>query len=45
MRLIHHKLTGYFIEVQGRQKIPLRLSPEGWTDLDVICDQLGIPHS
>ena len=44
-RLIHHKLTGYFIEVQGKQKIPLRLMPTGWNDLDVICDQLGIPHS
>jgi len=44
-RIVHHRLTGEFIEVQGRQKIPLRLMPAGWTDLDVICDQLGIPRS
>jgi hypothetical protein len=44
-RIIHQKLIGEFIEVQGRQKIPLRLTPGGWTDLDVICDQLGIPRS
>jgi hypothetical protein len=44
-RIVHHRLTGEFIEVQGRQKIPLRLTPAGWADLDVICDQLGIPRS
>lgn len=44
-RIVHHRLAGEFIEVQGKQKIPLRLSPGGWTDLDVLCDQLGIPRS
>lgn len=44
-RVVHHKLTGYFIEVKGPQKIPLRLEAQGWSDLDVVCDQLGIPHS
>ena len=44
-RIVHHKLTGEFIEIQGKQKIPLRLPPAGWQDLDVICDQLGIPRS
>jgi len=44
-RILHQRLVGEFIEVQGRQKIPLRLPPAGWTDLDVICDQLGIPRS
>lgn len=44
-RIIHQRLIGEFIEVQGRQRIPLRLMPTGWADLDVICDQLGIPRS
>jgi hypothetical protein len=44
-RIVHHRLSGEFIEVQGRQKIPLRLGSAGWTDLDVICDQLGITRS
>jgi len=44
-RIVHHRLTGEFIEIQGRQKIPLRLTGAGWTDLDVLCDQLGIPRS
>jgi hypothetical protein len=44
-RIVHHKLTGEFIEIQGKQKIPLRMEKEGWTDLDVICDQLGIPRT
>ncbi|HLY10338.1 MAG TPA: hypothetical protein VKW04_13625 [Planctomycetota bacterium] len=44
-RILHHRTTGEFIEIQGKQKIPLRLSAAGWTDLDVICDQLGIPRS
>jgi hypothetical protein len=44
-RIVHQKLIGEFIEIQGRQKIPLRLPPAGWADLDVICDQLGIPRS
>jgi len=44
-RIVHHRLVGEFIELQGKQKIPLRLPKEGWTDLDVICDQLGIPRS
>ena len=43
-RLVHHRLTGEFIEIQGRQKIPLRLPAAGWTDLEMICDQLGIPR-
>ena len=44
-RIVHHKLTGEFIEIQGRRKIPLRLPAAGWKDLDVICDQLGIPRT
>lgn len=44
-RIVHNRLVGEFIEVQGRQKIPLRLMPAGWTDLEVLCDQLGIPRS
>ena len=44
-RILHQKLIGEFIELQGKKKIPLRLTPAGWTDLDVICDQLGIPRS
>jgi hypothetical protein len=44
-RIVHHRLAGEFIEVQGKQKIPLRLPPAGWTDLDVLCDQMGIPRS
>jgi len=44
-RIIHQRLIGEFIELQAKQKIPLRLAPGGWTDLDVICDQLGIPRS
>lgn len=44
-RIVHSRLTGEFIEIQGKQKIPLRLPAAGWTDLDVICDQLGIPRS
>ena len=44
-RIVHQKLIGEFIEIQGRQKVPLRLSREGWTDLDVICDQMGIPRA
>jgi hypothetical protein len=44
-RIIHQKLIGEFIEIGGKQKIPLRLSPAGWADLDVLCDQLGIPRS
>jgi hypothetical protein len=44
-RIVHHRLTGEFIEIQGKKKIPLRLPKEGWSDLDVICDQLGIPRT
>ncbi|HEV3026231.1 MAG TPA: hypothetical protein VG457_01580 [Planctomycetota bacterium] len=44
-RILHHRLTGEFIEIGGKQKIPLRLSSSGWTDLDVLCDQLGIARS
>ena len=44
-RVVHSRLAGEFIELQGKQKIPLRLPPVGWADLDVICDQLGIPRS
>ncbi len=44
-RIVHHKLTGEFIEIQGKQKIPLRLPAAGWQDLDVLCDQLEIPRS
>jgi hypothetical protein len=42
IRILHHRLIGEFIEVHGKQKIPLRMPATGWTDLDVICDQLGI---
>jgi len=42
---VHHRLTGEFIEIQGKKKIPLRLPKEGWTDLDVLCDQMGIARS
>jgi hypothetical protein len=41
-RILHHRLTGEFIEIQGKQKIPLRLTQTGWADLDIICDQIGI---
>jgi len=44
-RIVHHRLTGEFIQLQGGQKIPLRLPSAGWTDLDVLCDQMGIPRS
>ena len=44
-RLVHHRLTGEFLEINGRQKIPLRLLPAGWQDLEVLCDQLGIRRS
>jgi hypothetical protein len=44
-RILHQKLVGEFIELERKQKIPLRLTTAGWTDLDVICDQLGIPRS
>lgn len=44
-RIVHHRLTGEFLEVQGRQKIPLRMTSAGWGDLDVVCDQLGIARS
>ena len=44
-RVLHSRLTGEFIELQGKQKLPLRLPAAGWTDLDVVCDQLGIPRS
>lgn len=44
-RILHQKLVGEFIELHGKQKIPLRLSAAGWADLDVVCDRLGIPRS
>lgn len=44
-RIVHHRLSGEFIEIRGRQKIPLRLMPSGWADLEVICDQLGVPRT
>jgi hypothetical protein len=44
-RIVHQKLAGFFIEIQGKQKLPIRLEAAGWTDLDVICDQVGIPRS
>jgi hypothetical protein len=44
-RIVHHKLTGEFIEIQGKQKIPLRLPPAGWQDLDALCDAMEIPRS
>jgi hypothetical protein len=45
VRVVHHKLTGYFLEVKGGQKIPLRLEAPRWADLDVVCDRLGIAHT
>jgi len=41
-RIVHHRLTGEFMEIGGKQKIPLRMTTAGWTDLDVLCDQMGI---
>lgn len=41
-RVVHHRLTGYFIEVPDT-KIPLRLDPAGWKALDAACRRLGIP--
>ncbi len=41
-RVVHQKLIGYFIETPDRRKIPLRLSVEGWAELDLVCDRLGI---
>lgn len=43
-RIVHHKLVGFFIETRERQKIPLRLPVEGWAELDLVCDRLGIAH-
>ncbi len=44
-RVVHHKLTGYFIETSERRKIPLRLPNEGWEEMDLICDRLGIARA
>jgi len=44
-RIVHHRLTGEFMEIGGKQKIPLRMTAAGWTDLDVLCDQLGIART
>ena len=43
-RIVHDKLVGQFIEIEGK-KIPLRLDVAGWKALDACCDRLGIPHS
>lgn len=43
-RVVHHKLIGFFVEVKGPKKIPLRLETKGWADLGVVCNQLEIPH-
>jgi hypothetical protein len=44
-RVIHEKLIGHFLEIQGKRKIPLRLEPSGWEDLDLLCNAFGIAHS
>jgi hypothetical protein len=43
-RIVHQKLIGFFIETPDKKKIPLRLPTEGWEELDVVCDRLGIAH-
>jgi hypothetical protein len=43
-RVVHQKMIGDFIEMAGPQKIPLRLEPEGWKDLAVVCARIGIPR-
>ena len=43
-RVVHNKLIGQFIETHDKKKIPLRLPNEGWSELDLICDRLGIAH-
>lgn len=43
-RVVHDKLVGHFIEIEGK-KIPLRLDIAGWKALDACCERLGIPHS
>ena len=43
-RIVHNKLIGQFIETHDKKKIPLRLPNDGWSELDLICDRLGIAH-
>ncbi len=41
LRVVHDRLKGFFIETEGR-RIQLRLSVEGWRELDAVCDKLGM---
>jgi hypothetical protein len=41
-RIVHNKLIGQFIETRDKKKFPLRLPKEGWEELDLVCDRLGI---
>jgi hypothetical protein len=43
-RVVHERLAGYFIELH-EGKVPLRLSVEGWKELDVVLDRLRIAHT
>lgn len=43
-RVVHDRLVGQFIEIEGK-RVPLRLDVPGWKALDACCDRLGIPHS
>lgn len=43
-RLVNHKLTGQFLEVEGN-KLPLRFDAAGWKAVDAICAKLGIPRT
>ena len=43
-RLVNHKLTGQFLEVEGN-RLPLRFDAAGWKAIDAVCARLGIPRS
>ena len=43
-RLVNHKLTGQFLEVEGN-KPPLRFDAAGWKAIDAVCARLGIPRT
>ncbi len=43
-RLVNHKLTGQFLEVEGN-KLPLRFDAAGWKAIDAVCLTLGIARS
>lgn len=42
-RVVHDRLVGQFLEIEGK-KVPLRFSPDGWKDVDAVCDKLGLAH-